>query len=89
MQKLIVLGASRGTLQLIETAQDMGIYSILVGPEGHSRSLDSFGADEVWTFDTTDIDGIVARAQEEDVAGGGYSYRYQSIQHWQCADDCR
>ena len=71
MQKLIVLGASRGTLQLIETAQDMGIYSILVGPEGHSRSLDSFGADEVWTFATTDIDGIVARAQEEDVAGGG------------------
>ena len=37
MQKLIVLGASRGTLQLIETAQDMGIYSILVGPEGHSE----------------------------------------------------
>lgn len=69
MDKLLILGASRGTLQIIEAAKRMGVYSILVAPEGYGRSIDSLPADEVWNIDTSDVASISVRAREVGVNG--------------------
>lgn len=69
MKKLLVLGASRGTAQLIGTARARGVWTILAGPDGWSRPLADFGADEIWVVDTTDLDALERRCLESGVHG--------------------
>lgn len=69
MDKLLILGASKGTAQLIDTAHARGVWTTLAGPDGWSRPLDSFGADEIWVVDTTDLDTLERKCRESGVRG--------------------
>lgn len=65
MEKLLILGASKGSAQLIDTAKKHGVWTIIAGPEGWGRSLHSFNADEIWIIDTTELDKLEARCRNE------------------------
>ena len=67
MKKLLVLGGTTASLDLVRNAKEMGIYTIVTDMEtdGVAKRI----ADETAMVSTADIDGVVALAKEKQVDG--------------------
>ncbi len=68
-KKLLVLAGAGVHCRLVETAKQMGVYTIvtdyLKSEDSPAKSL----ADEQWMLNITDVEGIVERCKEENVDG--------------------
>ncbi len=66
-KRLLILGGTTATLDLVKTAKEMGVYTIVADylPEGVSKSV----ADESALISTTDLDGLEKLMKEKKVDG--------------------
>lgn len=67
MKKLMILGAGTYQVPLIQTAKDMGLYTIVVSRPGNYQGFAL--ADKVYELDTRDREGILQAAREEKIDG--------------------
>ena len=63
MKKLMILGAGIYQVQLIRTAKEMGLYTIVVSIPGHYPGFEL--ADKVYYENTVDYEKILEIAREE------------------------
>ena len=68
-KRLIVLGGTSASLDIVKNAKEMGIYTIVTDPAPVSERVAKQIADEVAEVSTADIEGIVALAREKDADG--------------------
>ena len=68
-KKLIVLGGTSASLDIVKNAKAMGIYTIVTDPAPVEERVAKQIADEVAEVSTADIDGIVALARERGADG--------------------
>lgn len=66
-KKLIILGGNPETGVLVDIAESMGIYTIVIDPNPDAPAKKN--ASETYDIDGFDIDGIVAVAKEREVDG--------------------
>ena len=68
MQKILMLGTSLGSVEIVETAREMGCYTIVtdnLDPElSHAKKV----ADEYWMISTNELDLLEAKCIEEEVS---------------------
>lgn len=67
MNKLLMLGTSLGSVEIIETARNMGYYTIVTDNLDLSRSPAKKVADEYWMISTNDLDLLEKKCREEKV----------------------
>lgn len=67
--KLLFLGSSNGTCDLIRDAKNKGIYTIVADNLDYSISLAKQIADESWFISTADLDTLEKKCKEESVTG--------------------
>lgn len=75
-KKLLIIGADVNDMEIVRTAESMGIHTIAVDwSTDHSRSPAKLIADEAWDMNYRDLDALEARCREERVDGimAGYS----------------
>ncbi len=68
-KRLIVLGGTSASLDIVKNARAMGIYTIVTDPAPIGERVAKQIADEVAEISTADIDGIVALAKERRADG--------------------
>ena len=66
-KKLIILGGNPETGVLVEVANSMGVYTIVIDPNPNAPAKEY--AAKTYDIDGFDIDGIVAAARENNVDG--------------------
>lgn len=66
-KKVLILGGGTAQLELIKTAREMGIQTVVVGSAGAYQGYDI--ADKVYNVDILDKEKILTIAREENVAG--------------------
>ena len=66
-KKLLILGGTSASLDLVKNAKSMGIYTIVT--DNNETGVSKEIADETAMVSTADIDGIVALAKEKKVDG--------------------
>lgn len=66
-KKLLILGGTSASLDLVKNAKEMGVYTIVADDRegGVAKKI----ADEEYLVSTTDIDGMAALAKEKNVDG--------------------
>lgn len=77
-KKLLVIGADVNDMEIVRTAQSMGVYTIVVDwTTDHSKSPAKLIADEAWDMNYRDVNAIVQKCKEENIDGimAGYSER--------------
>lgn len=67
MKKLLILGAGQYQVPIIEQAKAMGLYTIVVSPDGDYPGLKT--ADKVYYLDVRDERSILEVAKKEEIAG--------------------
>ena len=67
MKKLIILGGNPETKQLVEFANSLGVFTIVIDPNPSSTAKKI--ASKSYNFDGFDVENIVKTAKEEDVDG--------------------
>lgn len=69
MKKLLMLGTSKGSCEMIEYAKSQGIYTIVTDPRRPEDSRAKLIADEYWMIDTSYIDVLEKKCIEEAIDG--------------------
>lgn len=69
MKKLLMLGTSKGSCEMVEYAKSIGIYTIVTDPRSPQNSMAKLISDEYWMIDTSDIDTLEKKCIEENVTG--------------------
>ena len=75
-KKLLIIGADMNDIEIVKTAQTMGIYTIAMDwSTDYSKSPAKLIADEAWDMNYRDISAVAKRCIEENVDGvmAGYS----------------
>ena len=67
MNKLLMLGTSLGSIEIVETARKMGYYTIVTDNLNPDRSPAKKAADEYWMISTNDLDLLEERCRDEKV----------------------
>ena len=67
--KLLMLGTSKGSKEMIEYAQSQGIYTIVTDFDSPEVSTAKQIADEYWMISADDFDALEAKCREEGVDG--------------------
>lgn len=67
MNKLLMLGSSLGSIEIVETAREMGYYTIVTDNLDPNRSTAKKVADEFWMISTNDLDVLEKKCREENV----------------------
>lgn len=67
MRKLLMLGTSLGSREMIEYAKSLGVYTIVTDPNEPSRSTAKLVSDEYWMIDTGNVDELEKKCKEEGV----------------------
>lgn len=67
MKKILILGAGNHQLHIIEQAKKMGLYTIVISPDGNYPGLEL--ADKVYYEDASDGEKVLAAAMTEGVDG--------------------
>ena len=67
MQKLLILGTSLVSLEIVQTAKEMGCYTIVTDNLPPERSIAKLEADEYWMINTNEIDLLEKKCREENV----------------------
>lgn len=69
MKKLLMLGTSKGSCEMIEYAKSQGIYTIVTDPRSPEESYAKLIADEYWMIDTSFVDELEKKCIEEHIDG--------------------
>lgn len=75
-KKLLIIGADVNDMEIVRTAKEMGIYTIVVDwTTDYSKSPAKKIADKAWDMNYRDIDALAKRCIEENIDGimAGYS----------------
>lgn len=67
MQKLLMLGTSYGTCEMLRYAKSIGVHTIVTDYNEPEHSLGKQISDEYWMINTGDLDTLEARCREEGV----------------------
>lgn len=67
MKKLLMLGTSLGSREMILYARSIGVYTVVTDPYEPEKSTAKLVADEYWMINTGDIDALEKKCLEEDV----------------------
>lgn len=67
MKKLLMLGTSSISREMVEYAKSQGIYTIVTDPREPERSIAKLVADEYWMINTADVDTLEKKCREEGV----------------------
>lgn len=69
MKKLLILGTSNSSREIVRTAKEMGIYTIVTDYLSPDRSLAKTISDEYWMISTNDLDLLEKKCREENISG--------------------
>lgn len=69
MKKLLMLGTSKGSCEMIEYAKSQGIYTIVTDPRSPEESCAKLISDEYWMIDTSHIDELEKKCIDEKING--------------------
>ncbi|MCD8189817.1 MAG: hypothetical protein LUD78_06290 [Clostridiales bacterium] len=67
MEKLLMLGSSTGSVEIVEHAKKRGLYTIVTDNLPLDRSAAKRVADESWQISTADLDALEAKCREAGV----------------------
>lgn len=67
MTKLLLLGTSLVSVEIIQTAKEMGCYTIVTDNLEPAQSIAKKEADEYWMISTNDIDELEKKCREEHI----------------------
>ncbi len=67
MNKILILGTSLGSIEIVEIARDMGYYTIVTDNLDPDYSDAKKAADEYWMINTNDLDQLEKKCREEKV----------------------
>ena len=67
MKKILILGTSLASVEIVQTAKNMGCYTIVTDNLPPELSIAKIEADEYWMISTDDLDGLEQRCKEENV----------------------
>ena len=67
MKKLLMLGTSNTSIEIIELAKARGIYTITTDYLEPEKSLAKLISDEYWMINTSDIDALEKKCREEGI----------------------
>ena len=67
MKKLLMLGTSMSSSDMVDTARQMGCYTIVTDNLPPEQSRAKLDADEYWMIDTKDIDALEEKCREEKI----------------------
>ena len=67
MKKLLMLGTSQGSCEMIRIARAKGIYTIVTDFDLPEKSIGKLIADEYWMINTADMDALEKRCREEQI----------------------
>ena len=69
MKKLLMLGTSKASCEMIEYAKSQGIYTIVTDYLAPEKSKAKLIADEYWMISTGDFDALEKKCREEHIDG--------------------
>lgn len=69
MKKLLIMGTSFGSVEIVKCAQSKGIYTIVTDYNDKEHSLAKQYADECWDISTSDLDALEKKCREEKIDG--------------------
>lgn len=69
MKKLLILGTSTGSVQIVNYAKSIGIYTIVTDFFSIEQSEAKRYADECWNISTADVNQLEKKCIEENVDG--------------------
>ena len=67
MKKLLLLGTSIGSVEIVQTAKEMGYYTIVTDNLDPELSIAKKTADEYWSISTGDVDSLESKCRKEHV----------------------
>ena len=67
MKKLLLLGTSIASVEIVQTAKDMGCYTIVTDNLPPELSPAKFEADEYWMISTNDLDLLEQKCKEKSI----------------------
>lgn len=67
MTKMLMLGTSNGSREMLRYAKSQGIYTIVTDYLDPDHSIAKKMADEYWMINTTDIDALAEKCKQENV----------------------
>ncbi len=67
MEKLLMLGTSLASEEMIEYAKSQGVYTIVTDPRPPEESTAKLIANEYWMINTIDFDTLENKCREEGV----------------------
>ena len=67
MEKLLMLGTSLDSKEIIEYAKSQGIYTIVTDPRSPKESTAKLISDEYWMINTIDYDELEKKCREEHI----------------------
>lgn len=67
MKKLLMLGTSYASCEMIRYAKSIGVYTIVTDPQEPDKSVAKLIADEYWMINTSDIDILEKKCREEGI----------------------
>lgn len=68
MKKILILGTSLASVEIVQTAKEMGSYTIVTDNLPPELSLAKYEADEYWMISTADIDQLERKCREENIS---------------------
>ena len=67
MKKLLMLGTSYESCEMIKYAKSKGVYTIVTDPREPEKSIAKLVADEYWMINVSDIDLLEKKCKEEKI----------------------
>lgn len=69
MEKLLMLGTSYASCEMVKYAKSIGVYTIVTDYLEPEQSVAKLIADEYWMINTADVDALEERCRDEKVTG--------------------
>lgn len=69
MKKLLMLGTSYASCEMVKYAKSIGVYTIVTDYLEPEQSVAKLVADEYWMINTADVDALEKKCREEKVTG--------------------
>lgn len=86
MKKLLMLGTSKASCEMIEYAKSQGIYTIVTDYLAPEKSKAKLIADEYWMISTGDFDTLEKKCREEHIDGVcSVLVPFVFLRQWNCA----
>ena len=67
MKKILILGTSLASVEIVQTAKKMGCYTIVTDNLPPELSIAKYEADEYWMISTADTGGLEQKCREENI----------------------